>query len=140
MRDEGTLEDYFNHYLHIHHRRVEARTRVNQPTDKTPLSNYAGPGLTSIFKKSPIPLINTTPRTSVDVGRTQSGKERASSSDGSAEEGDGEMGDEWESEVEEVILVRKLGSLISLRERRGKVLKELEMVSYLLYSVSLFSE
>lgn len=39
-----------------------------------------------------------------------------------------EVEDEDDGDVEEVILVRKLGGLISLRERRGKVLKDLELV------------
>jgi hypothetical protein len=37
--------------------------------------------------------------------------------------------DDHASEVDEVILVRKLGSISSLRERRTKVLRQLEMVS-----------
>lgn len=39
--------------------------------------------------------------------------------------------DAFESVVEEVILVRKLGSVASLRERRIKVLRQLEIVSHL---------
>jgi hypothetical protein len=47
-------------------------------------------------------------------------------------EGDGcaIMDDNASSEVDEVILVRKLGSISSLRERRTKVLRQLEMVSH----------
>lgn len=37
--------------------------------------------------------------------------------------------DDFESEVDEVILVRKLGRLVNLRDRRNAVLRQLEVVS-----------
>jgi hypothetical protein len=50
-----------------------------------------------------------------------------SSGDGCAILGDREK---CSSEVDEVILVRKLGSIFSLRDRRTKVLRQLEMVCH----------
>jgi hypothetical protein len=143
VRDEATLEEYFNHYIHQHRRRILDRTRPNQPITLTAPSRAASPGITpigpkSLFKKAPRPISDIS-----DSPTSQSGlaagarKERTSSSDGSVPDGDVAERDrdielvdmdEMETEVEEVILVRKLGSLISLRDRRLKVLRELEMV------------
>lgn len=82
----------------------------------------------AIFKKAPkpIPDIHLSPDAQSGLG-----KERLSLSDGSDPDDDVELVDaeEMDTEVEDVILVRKLGSLISLRDRRLKVLKELELVS-----------
>jgi hypothetical protein len=136
VRDEDTLEDYFNHYIHSHRRRVLARSRPNQPTNVMPISRPATPGPSpvgpmSLFKKAPRPVVESTPAIETTEAASTSRKERTSSPDGSDPDGDIDLVDaeEMETEVEEVILVRKLGSLISLRDRRVKVLKELELVS-----------
>lgn len=68
------------------------------------------------------PAVPTTPpgetSDSLDLPRTTGGAED--------DECDGQV---WETEVDEVILVRKLGSVLSLRNRRSAVLRQLELVS-----------
>ena len=64
-----------------------------------------------------------------DTGKELS-KERSNDRPRSAELCRDEDADDEEGDVDEVILVRKLGSLISLRERRAKVLQELELVRW----------
>ena len=90
------------------------------------LSPVANPG--KLWKKRSEPKA-TGPESPVTPDRPGTHAEVADGDNEEAVETDSEDGTMFESEVDEVVLVRKLGSLASLRARRTKVLKQLEVVS-----------
>lgn len=119
------MRDYFNYYLHLHRvRKGEAQatdmivtpaiTGVRQSTEST-RPRFFQPGV-FINKLQSLREVDLPP---VAPG---SEKMARASADGCAI-----SDDNIDSEVEEVILVRKLGSIYSLRDRRTKVLRQLEM-------------
>jgi hypothetical protein len=129
VRDEQTLQDYFDYYIKCHRiRKGEAQsTGMMVPPAITGTRPSTDSGRHFLFHPGALvhkfqskreaefpPVLNTLEKD----GRVSG-------------EGDGcaIMDDNASSEVDEVILVRKLGSISSLRERRTKVLRQLEMVS-----------
>jgi hypothetical protein len=130
VRDEQVLQDYFDHYIHRHQVRTGQVTlqhsapHVDDTKEDTAFQRIAfsprrilrKPGMsrhdaaglaTPVEKSDPLAAI---------------GGPKPSSEEDECE------GATWESEVDEVILVRKLGSVASLRSRRTAVLRQLEIV------------
>jgi hypothetical protein len=124
VRDEDTLNRYFDHYLTRHGQRVK-RNRGNQPLDRK-IPPILHPG-TFLKKRSP-PTSGSgvvVPPLSGSGTDAEDAEDQADSEEGVEVETEESLGDD----VEEVIFVRKLNSLESLRARRTKVLRELEVVS-----------
>ena len=126
MRDENALRDYFDYYIHLHRvRKGEAKANgmILPPaiTGTRPSTDSGRPHMfqpTALFhrlqsvKEAELPPV--TPGTEKVHGEQE-------------DEGCAVLDDSLESEVDEVVLVRKLGSIYSLRDRRTKVLRQLEM-------------
>ena len=128
VRDERILHDYFDYYIHRH------RVRLGQANVKR--ASPAAPDVRAdpIFRRialSPRRLLRkaaasnvdsavlpTPTRDSIDIKPPANGEEQNQIDE-----------DNSESEVDEVILVRKLGSVASLRARRLDVLRQLEVVN-----------
>lgn len=124
MRDESVLRDYFDHYIHFHRNKKGDRNlvpRLTLPVKKLAASPWHTGSL--LKKKKEIgtpPLvkdISVDPKQIPEPGVGVPAPEDASS---------GEEG--LDSEVEEIVLVRKLSSLQSLRQRRTAVQRDLEIV------------
>jgi hypothetical protein len=111
VRDEDTLRHYFDHYLHQYRERKERGMGIlGKVGDVSKVPVILQPD--KLLKKQ------SEPKGSAVV-----------TVDGSDEGVELDMDDEeHETEVDEVILVRKLGSVASLRARRTGVLKQLEVV------------
>ena len=133
MRNEDVLRHYFDHYLHRH--RVKSGQITPPEAQKQPEPEKEGSILrrvhfrpNELFKKRP-DSFNVVPKSSVARRDSNDNIPR----DGTQEEFDVVDDDSadgmWESEVDEVILVRKLGTIASLRARRTAVLRQLEIVS-----------
>ena len=133
MRDQQTLKDYFDHYLHRH------RVRKGQSAPNTAVPSTDDTEKENVVQKlvlSPKRLLKKTTEIRLGaIGSTTSlPLEDQSRLSGTALAGEGDDSnatdplDRWESEVDEVVLVRKLGSLSSLRARRTAVLRQLEVV------------
>ena len=133
VRDEASLRTYFDQYLRVCRaggsqavgqkalQRMEEQVRSTPP--HTPVSSRFNPK--EIFKKRTAPRDGSDPLstplsiaeqipTTVHVGDDQTSETYEDT--------------DPESVVDEVILVRKLGALASLRARRHAVLKQLEVV------------
>lgn len=118
------MNRYFDHYLTRHRQRVKGN-RSNQPLDRK-LPPILHPG-TFLKKRSSPPSESAVvvPPLSGSGPNADDAEDQADSEEGVVVETEESLGDN----VEEVIFVRKLGSLESLRARRTKVLRELEVVS-----------
>lgn len=132
VRDEEMIRSYFDYYLHQHRlRKGEAQstgriispTTAGFPADKV-RHRILQPG--TLFAKQQAPKeVDLPPVTPTFRIQDMEKAPRAS----------GEGAEEWnlpddliDSEVDEVIMVRKLGAIESLRSRRQDVLKDLELV------------
>lgn len=142
VRDEEMIRAYFDHYLHQH----RIRKGQAQITGRMVPPSIAGkqfpadrvhhrvlhPG--SLFTKQQVPkeveLPPVTPTLRIQdmekIGR-DSGEHEAEAATADGEDWS-PTEDIFDSEVDEIILVRKLGAIESLRSRRQAVLKDLEMV------------
>jgi hypothetical protein len=131
VRDEKVLQDYFDHYIHRHQVRCgqiapkKAVPVITTDKNDTVFQRVALSPRRLLKKPTALkshPAVPTTPLgeagDSLDLPRPSGGAED--------DECDGKV---WETEVDEVILVRKLGSVLSLRNRRSAVLRQLELVS-----------
>jgi hypothetical protein len=157
VRDEDILREYFDHNLQRHRARTNrslitmtgAMKEVNKAFIRPALMLARNNNSREMFSRVGSAIGLSDRRDSADLRSGNSGsatpvtpaaksagpdgegnplsKERSNDAPRSALSRD-EDAEEEEGDVEEVILVRKLGSLISLRERRGKVLKDLELV------------
>lgn len=120
MRDEATLRDYFDHYIHRHRvRSGHVTQQINAPN--APPEGKEDTALQRIAF-SPKRLLRTKAAKANNIEDRE--EEIVKSVGQSLEECD-----DFESEVDEVILVRKLGRLVNLRDRRNAVLRQLEVVS-----------
>lgn len=127
MRDEETLRGYFDHYLSRY--RSRAQPLISMPDAMKEVNK-------ALIRPARMLARNSGSR---DVSRVQSAVNLAEPPSGRASpdkrvsqdvaRDDDVFCEKGTGDVDEVILVRKLGSLISLRDRRNKVLKELELVS-----------
>lgn len=122
VRDEDVLREYFDHYIDFH--RSKHGNKV--PRISIPIKKFVPHSLrpSNLFKKEKEsrtpPLVKVT---NVDE------KELPDLPNGKKTHNDEEDQEHVEnSEVDEVILVRKLSPLQSLRQRRDGVLRELEVV------------
>jgi hypothetical protein len=122
VRDEQTLQDYFDYYIKLHRARkgeaqdtgkiVPPAITGTRPSTESSRHIFLYPG--TLLHKFHSRLEGLPPvAPTMEKGGTS---------------GDGCADDNYSSEVDEVILVRKLGSIFSLRDRRTKVLRQLEMV------------
>ncbi|KAK4684446.1 calcium permeable stress-gated cation channel, partial [Tremellales sp. Uapishka_1] len=132
MRDEQTLKDYFDYYIRRHRlRNLSATTTYpNTPGEKTPrpsgVSSRLEPALppqpfsrhAKLYRKNGL---SREKKDGIGAPAEFGGKGLASDAGSVAEES------RLDSEVDEVVLVRKLGALDSLRSRRHDVLKKLEI-------------
>ena len=135
MRDEDVLRDYYDHYIHLH------RVRCGRVAPRKAAPIVATKKHDNLFQRvafSPRRLLkkqtdrkeqSVIPPTSPTDPDIQPGHSPGQVSEGDNTMVDGEENETWESEVDEVILVRKLGSIASLRARRSAVLRQLEIVS-----------
>ncbi len=132
VRDEQTLRDYFDYYLHRHLARSNnmpipketpriskegARYAVSRPS-----TQQSHIGFNEVVKKRNHPKTNDE-----KASKSPDFTDAPARASGETQAGDSDL--LWESEVHEVILVRKLGPLANLRDRRQKVLRQLEVVS-----------
>ena len=128
VRDEQVLQDYFDHYIHRHQVRTgqvklqRSAPDVDESKEDTKLQRIAF-SPRRILKK-PGMSRHAAERLATPL---EGPKEILGAPKISSEED--ECAAAWESEVDEVILVRKLGSVASLRSRRTAVLRQLEIVS-----------
>jgi hypothetical protein len=128
VRDEQTLQDYFDYYITLHRMRKGEATAMEMIVP--PVITGTRPSTESgrHFLLYPGALVHKfhTSRRNLGLPPVAPSMEKSGSS------GDGcailDENKEGSSEVDEVILVRKLGSIFSLRDRRTKVLRQLEMV------------
>jgi hypothetical protein len=137
VRDEEMIRAYFDHYLHQHRirkGRAQATGKLVPPTvagrqfpaDKAH-HRILHPG--TMFTKQQAPKEVDLPPVTPTLRIQDMEKLGRDSGDG-GEEWTPSDEDLFESEVDEVIMVRKLGAIESLRSRRQAVLRDLEMVSY----------
>lgn len=124
VRDENTLRDYFDYYIHLHRVRkgeAQANDMIVPPaiTGTRPSTDSGRPHMfqpTALFhrlqsvKEAELPAVAP-------------GEEKVP---GQEDNDCALLDDNLDSEVDEVVLVRKLGSIYSLRDRRTKVLRLLE--------------
>lgn len=128
VRDEKTLQDYFDHYIHRH----QVRTgQVTLQKSAPPADQTKGDTAFQRIAFSPRRILKkpgmsrhpaTELATPLEEPKEMLGAPRPSYDEEECE------ASTWESEVDEVILVRKLGSVASLRSRRTAVLRQLEIV------------
>jgi hypothetical protein len=124
VRDEYTLNRYFDRYLNRHRQRVKGN-RGNQLLDrKIPPILHPGTFLKKRAPPTSESAVVVPPLSGSGLG-VEDAEDQGDSEEGVEVEPEEQLGDD----VEEVIFVRKLGSLESLRARRTKVLRELEVVS-----------
>lgn len=119
MRNGDHLRDYFEHYLHryrLHFGQATLLSKIDRSTAKT--REKAGKIIRkgAFFRKS---------RGGKEVQGVEAGtsQETVVDDDLSSDEGDSQPA----GEVNEVIFVRKLGALASLRQRRMAVVRQLEV-------------
>ncbi|ORX36074.1 hypothetical protein BD324DRAFT_642750 [Kockovaella imperatae] len=128
MRNEDVLRDYFDHYLERHrlrsgeitHTATWVKKQVEEKQGQIMRHVHFRPSEMFKAKPSPVPPIaiaigDSQPMTRGDTEQTFDVVDHDSA--------DGMM----ESEVDEIILVRKLGAVQSLRARRNAVLRQLEV-------------
>ena len=120
MRNGEHLREYFEHYLHrykLHFDQATLLSKLDRTTAKT--RERAGKIIRkgAFFRKS---------KGEKDVQDTAAGtsQETVIDDDDFSDEGDCH----YAGEVDEVIFVRKLGALASLRQRRLVVVRQLEVV------------
>lgn len=126
MRNEEVLRDYFDHYLERHrlrsgeitHTATWVKNQVEKKQGKIMRHVHFRP--TDMFKTKQVPVDAPKAAPEMTRGDTNSTFDMVEQ-----ESADGMM----ETEVEEVIMVRKLGAVASLRARRTAVLRQLEVVS-----------
>ena len=126
VRDENTLRDYFDYYIHLHRVRkgeAQANGMIVPPaiTGTRPSTDGGRPHMfqpTMLFHK--LQSVKEAELPPVAPGVEKLDREQE-------EDGCAVLDDNLDSEVDEVVLVRKLGSIYSLRDRRTKVLRQLEM-------------
>lgn len=134
MRDEETLRDYFDYYLRRHRAKYLGGPEPPRPdlTEKqiaviSPPKTHFSPR--HLFRRpqqelpKDDPLNPGAPLDEKKEGEKVPRLEVHDEDDRTLDE------PEWESEVDKVVLVRKVGAVASLRERRQKVLRQLEVVS-----------
>jgi hypothetical protein len=126
VRDEQTLQDYFDYYIKLHRiRKGEAQvTGMMVPPAITGTRPSTDSGRHFLFHPGAlVHKLQSKRDAELPPVLPTLEKDERTSGEGCA------ILDDHASEVDEVILVRKLGSISSLRERRTKVLRQLEMVS-----------
>jgi len=134
VRDEQTLRDYFDYYLHRYRARYsnlpmsKEMPRLSRETARTPMSlaasHHSLNWIWSLLKTHGEPK-------SINIGQPplqMNGKPNRVDDDTHAEDGGSMDEDAPESDVDEVILVRKLAAMSGLRDRRQTVLRQLEVV------------
>jgi hypothetical protein len=135
VRDEQTLQDYFDYYIKLHRLRKGEATAMDMIVPPAITGTRPSTESGRHFLLYPGALVHKfhTSRRNLGLPPVAPSMEKGGSS--------GDVGDECaimndnekcSSVVDEVILVRKLGSIFSLRDRRTKVLRQLEMVRLLL--------
>lgn len=127
MRNEEIIRNYFDYYIH---RRLARNSHLPVPKETPrvskegsrypdpPVSTHAHLGLNGLVKKQ-------------SQARAEA-KDQPESTEKSTRDTEVDCRAEaihWDTEVDEVVLVRKLAPLASLRDRRLKVLRQLEVVS-----------
>lgn len=125
MRDENVLRDYFDYYIHTHRvRKGEAvATDMIVPPAITGTRPSTDSGRPRIFQ--PIGFLHKLQGIrEAELPPVAPDNEKIARD---PENGCAILDDNIDSEVDEIILVRKLGSIYSLRDRRTKVLRQLEM-------------
>ena len=145
VRDEEVLREYFDHNLQRHRARTTrsmitmtgAMKEVNKAFIRPALMLARNNNSREVFSRVGSAIGLSDRRDSADL-RSGNGtpltpvSRPAEDAEQSAQQVEGRKSmcddDDEDGDVDEVILVRKLGSLISLRERRSKVLKDLELV------------
>jgi len=128
VRDEQTLQDYFDYYIKLHRMRKGEATAMDMIVPPAITGTRPSTESGRHFLLYPGALVHKfhTSRRNLGLPPVAPSMEKGGSSgDGCAMMNDNENAS---SEVDEVILVRKLGSIFSLRDRRTKVLRQLEMV------------
>ena len=130
MRKVEALRDYFDYYLHHHRNRGQTAALRDTPGamkegTRVPVDVVHHHRLhpSKLFKGKSEPKERSTSFPQRTHEKVEIGRDSTSPEDGA----DGE-GMRYESEVDEVVLVRKLGALASLRARRQAVLRQLEVV------------
>jgi len=125
VRDEQTLQDYFDYYIKLHRMRKGEATAMDKVVPPTITGTRPSTETARHFLLYPGALVHKfhTSRRNLGLPPVAPAMEKGGSS------GDCAISDDRSSsEVDEVILVRKLGSIFSLRDRRTKVIRQLEMV------------
>lgn len=131
MRGEDTLRDYFDYYLRKYRSRYNhdpATPGLMSPRISTDAIRPSLDHLRQSFENSRLWRAASRPKAKSE------GMEQLTPpfphSAAFPSQANGQNGaEDLESEVEEIILVRKLGSVASLRARRQTVLRQLEIVS-----------
>lgn len=125
MRDEQTLQDYFDYYIKIHRMRKGEAQEMNMIVPPAITGTRPSTESGRHFLLYPGALVHKfhTSRRNLGLPPVAPPMEKGGTSGDECAVTDGNSS----SEVDEVILVRKLGSILSLRERRTKVLRQLEM-------------
>jgi hypothetical protein len=133
VRDEQTLQDYFDYYIKLHRLRKGEATAMDMIAPPTITGTRPSTESGRHFLLYPGALVHKfhTSRRNLGLPPVAPSMEKGGSS-GDAADDCAIMNDneKCSSEVDEVILVRKLGSIFSLRDRRTKVLRQLEMVRF----------
>ena len=122
------LRDYFDHYLQRHrlrsgeitHHATWVKQQVGEKQDMIKRRVHFRP--TDLFKKQQDPLAKVISPTPPTMSRGDTHDTFDVIDQESAEGMD-------DSEVDEIVLVRKIGGVASLRARRTAVLRQLEVVS-----------
>jgi hypothetical protein len=126
VRDEQTLQDYFDYYIRCHRMRKGEAQAMNMIVPPAITGTRPSTDSGRHFLLYPGALVHKfhTSRRNLGLPPVAPTMEKG----GTSGDGCAITDDNWPSEVDEVILVRKLGSIFSLRDRRTKVLRQLEMV------------
>lgn len=128
VRDEQTLQDYFDYYIKLHRMRKGEATAMDMVVPPTITGTRPSSESGRHFLLYPGALVHKfhTSRRNLGLPPVAPSMEKGGSSNDECAIADDNV--KCSSEVDGVILVRKLGSIFSLRDRRTKVLRQLEMV------------
>lgn len=125
VRDENVLRDYFDYYIHSH--RVRKGEAVANDMIVPPAITGTRPstdsGRSRLFQSGGF-LHKLQSARQAELPSVAPGDEKMDRVSG---DGCAILDDNVDSEVDEIVLVRKLGSIYSLRDRRTKVLRQLEL-------------
>lgn len=127
VRNERILRDYFDYYLRRHRAgngQPPLASRMPKPVSQVapPLSSRHYFSLSNAFRKQNEPKEDMPAANDEKLGESNQSEGRRASPEDLAED------HTWDSEVEEVALVRKVFPVASLRKRRQDVFNKLEIV------------